>query len=102
MADVGYSLEDGTVVRFEYDPESGFKSAGATDNVVAAVREAVQPAVEAAKVVLDRLEEAKPSEVSVTFGIKVSGGAHWVVAKAAGEASFSVTMVWRRDANKGD
>ena len=100
MTDVGYSLEDGTVVRFEFDPPSGFRPARAGDNVAAAVKEAVQPAVEAAKEVLNRLEEAKPSEVSVTFGVKVSGRAHWVVARAAAEANFTVTMVWRTDANK--
>jgi hypothetical protein len=98
MEEVSYSLEDGTTVRFETDAATTFSTAGAGDKVVTAVKEAVQPAVDAAKLVLDRLEETKPSEVSVTFGVKVSGGAQWVVARAAGEANFTVTMVWRRDA----
>lgn len=28
------------------------------------------------------------------FGIKVSGGANWFVAKTAGEANFEVTLTW--------
>lgn len=30
------------------------------------------------------------------FGIKVSGGADWFVAEAAGEASFEIKLTWAR------
>jgi hypothetical protein len=33
-------------------------------------------AVEAAKAVLDKVKEARPDEVELKFGIKVSGGAN--------------------------
>jgi hypothetical protein len=40
--------------------------------------------------------EARPDEVELKFGIKVSGGASWLVAKAAGEANFEVSLTWSR------
>jgi hypothetical protein len=32
----------------------------------------------------------------VKFGVKASGEASWLVAKAAGEANFEVTLTWTR------
>lgn len=92
---VRYQVGD-TEVGFEVEPGSEWGDAGAGD-LAGQVRDAIEPAVEAAKVVLDRIREAKPDEVAVKFGVKVSGGANWVVAKAAGEGSFEVTMTWRQD-----
>lgn len=92
---VRYQVGD-TEVRFEVEPGSEWGDAGAA-GLAGQVRDAVEPAVEAAKAVLDRIREARPDEVEVKFGVKVSGGASWVVAKAAGEGSFEVTMTWRRD-----
>ena len=85
-----------TEVGFEIEPGSEWAEAGAGD-LGGQVRDAIEPAVEAAKAVLDRIREAKPDEAEVKFGVKVSGGASWVVARAAGEGSFEVTMTWRRD-----
>jgi ribosomal protein S5 len=86
----------GTEVGFEVEPGSEWGNAGAGD-LGGQVRDAIEPAVEAAKAVLDRIREARPDEVEVKFGVKVSGGANWVVARAAGEGNFEVTMTWRRD-----
>ena len=52
--------------------------------------------MEAAKAVLEKVKEARPDGVELKFGIKVSGGASWLVAKAAGEANFDVTLSWSR------
>ena len=49
--------------------------AAAPDHIAGWVREAVEPAVEAAKAVLERLKEIGPDQVELKFGIKVSGGA---------------------------
>jgi hypothetical protein len=38
----------------------------------------------------------RPDEVEVRFGIKVSGGADWFVAKTAREASFEIKLTWAR------
>jgi hypothetical protein len=91
---VKYQLDDSTEVGFEFDPEPGFHQAGAKE-FVGQVRKAVQPAVEAAQTVLEKVKEIKPDEVEVKFGVKVTGEASWVVAKAATEASFEITLTWK-------
>jgi hypothetical protein len=88
-----YQLDDSTTVTFEIDPAEGFRPAG-PGQIAGHVREAVAPAIEAAKEVLDKVKELAPDEVEVTFGIKVSGGAQWLIARATGEASFEITLTW--------
>src|SRR5258705_8752536 len=91
---VRYALDDGSVVLFEVEPLDGFAEAS-TDRVVGRVREAVGPAVRAAREVLEQVKADGPSEVEVKFGIKVSGTMDWLVAKAATEGSFEVTLRWQ-------
>ena len=98
---VTYQLDDSTTVMFEVEPNDTFRPASA-GQLAGRVREAVGPAVEAAKEVLDRVKELRPNEVEVSFGIKVSGGAQWLVAKAAGEASFEITLTWSPTAELRD
>lgn len=88
---VGYTLDDGTVVRFEVEPGEGFRPAGPSE-IAGKLREAVAPAVAGAKAVLEKVKESGPDEVEVKFGIKVSGTVHWLVAKAASEGTFEVTL----------
>lgn len=90
---VTYQVDESTVVSFEVEPGPGFGPAGA-DEIAGKVRDAVGPAVEAAKVVLDKVKEACPEHIEVKFGIKVSGGANWLIARAATEGSFEVTLSW--------
>jgi len=90
---VTYQVDDATTVQLEIDPPAGYSPAGVAE-VVATVQEAVGPAVEAAKAVLEKVKEARPDSVELKFGIKASGGANWFVAKAAGEANFEVTLSW--------
>ena len=96
---VTYRVDDATTVKFEIEPSEGFRPAG-PEEVLGRVREAVGPAVEAAKAVLEKVKEARPDEVELKFGIKVSGGANWLVAKAAGEANFEVTLTWSRPVHR--
>jgi hypothetical protein len=86
-------LEDGTVVRFEADPDDSFHPVGA-DEVLGRIREAVQPAVAGARAVLEQVRAMHPDAVELKFGVKVTGAANWVVAKAATEANFEVTLSW--------
>jgi hypothetical protein len=88
-----YRVDESTTVMFEIEPSADFRPAG-PDLVVGRVQEAVGPAVEAAKAVLDKVKDLGPDQVEVKFGVKVSGGAQWLVAKAAGEASFEITLTW--------
>jgi Trypsin-co-occurring domain 1 len=90
---VMYQLDDSTVVGFEFEPGPGFHQAGAKE-FVGQVRQAVEPAVEAAKAVLEKVKEIKPDGVEVKFGVKVTGEANWVVAKAATEGNFEITLNW--------
>jgi len=55
----------------------------------------VSPAIAAAKVVLDRLNELGSESVEVRFGVKVSGRDNWAVARRAEEGNFEVTLSWR-------
>lgn len=90
---VGYTLDDGTVVRFEADTDDGFRPVGA-DEVLGQIRDAVEPAIAGARAVLEQVKKAKPDAVELKFGVKVTGTANWVVAKAATEANFEVTLSW--------
>jgi Trypsin-co-occurring domain 1 len=92
---VTYQVDDSTIAKFEIEPVEGFHPAG-PDEVLGRVREAVAPAVDAAKAVLDKVKAAGPDEVELKFGIKVSGSANWLVAKAASEGNFEITLTWSR------
>jgi hypothetical protein len=96
---VQYQLDDSTVVGFEFDPGPGFHQAGVKD-FVGQVSKAVEPAVEAAKTVLAKVTEINPDEVEVKFGVKVTGEASWVIAKAATEGSFEITLTWSPGARR--
>jgi len=91
---VTYQLDDSSLVRFEIDPPPGFRPAG-TGKVSGRVQDAVTPAVEAAKLVLGKLKEVAPDEIEVSFGIKVTGGMDWLIARAASEANFEIKLTWR-------
>lgn len=93
---VSYLLddEDNTVVRFEIEPGPSFRPAG-QDEIAGRIREAVAPAVEGARAVLEKVKETAPDGIEVRFGIKVSGSASWLIAKAATEGNFEITLAWR-------
>ena len=91
---VTYLVDDETRVRFEIDPPEGFQPAGVKE-IAGRIRDAVTPAVEAAQVVLDKVRQASPDEVKLKFGIKVGGGATWLIAKTSIEGNFEVEMIWR-------
>lgn len=89
-----YELDDGTTVAIEHEPTSGFRPAG-PDHVVADLRKALRPAISAAHEVLEQVRSIAPDEVAVQFGVKAGGESNFLVAKAAGEANFSITLTWK-------
>ena|SRR5690349_12199848 len=97
---VRYRVDDETVARFEIEPMEGFRPAGA-DDIAGTIRDAAGPALAAAKELLAQVQRIAPDSVEVKFGIKVTGTANWVVAKAATEANFEVTMIWRPETPGG-
>ncbi len=91
---VSYEVDGKTVAQFEIDAPPGFQPAGA--HVIAGrVREAAAPALEAARELLAQAREMAPDAVQVKFGVKVTGGANWLIARAATEGSFEVTLSWQ-------
>ena len=96
---VTYQIDDCTVVKFEIEPSVGFQLAGPQE-VVGQIRDAIAPALEAAKIVLEKAKDATPDQVEARFGIKASGEANWFVAKAAGEGNFEVSLTWRHHDRK--
>ena len=91
---VSYELDDQTVVQFEIAPTDDWHNVG-SDDILGRIKDAVTPAVEGARAVLEKVKDAAPDGIEVKFGIKVSGTANWLVAKAATEGNFEVTMTWR-------
>ncbi|GAA2464341.1 CU044_2847 family protein [Winogradskya humida] len=91
---VRYRVDAETVAQIEIDPVNGYRPAGVAD-IAGSVRESAGPAVAAAKVLLEQVRDIAPDAVEVKFGIKVTGAANWVIAKAATEANFEVTMIWK-------
>jgi Trypsin-co-occurring domain 1 len=93
---VTYQVDESTTVEFEIEAAPGFGPA-APEQVLGRVKEAVTPAVEAAKAVLERVKDIAPDRIEMKFGVKASGGANWLVAKAAGEGNFEITLTWSPD-----
>ncbi|MFI7022268.1 CU044_2847 family protein [Micromonospora sp. NPDC049900] len=93
---VRYQVDDQTIALIEVEPLAGFQPAGIGD-VAGRVRESAAPAVAAAKELLEQVKSVAPDSVEVRFGIKATGTANWVVAKATGEANFEVTLAWHAD-----
>jgi hypothetical protein len=98
---VTYQVDDETAVDFEIEPVEGFVPAG-VDEIAGQVQKAVEPAVAAARAVLERVRMLSPEGVEVTFGIKVTGTANWLIAKAAAEGNFEVKLSWRPGQQLGD
>ena len=73
---VSYGLDDETNVHIEIDPAEGWLEVS-SDHVLGQIKKAVEPAV------LEKVREAKPDEVQVKFGIKVSGETHWLIGRAS-------------------
>ncbi|MEU4645260.1 CU044_2847 family protein [Micromonospora sp. NPDC023814] len=90
---VRYQVDDETVALIEVEPPAGFQPAGVGD-VAGWVRESAASAVAAAKELLEQVKTVSPDAVEVKFGVKATGTASWVVAKATGEANFEVTLHW--------
>lgn len=91
---VTYQLDDKTTALFEIDPVAGFQPAGIGD-VAGRVKVAAGPAIEAARELLEQVRALTPDAVEVKFGIKVTGTTNWLIAKAATEGNFEVTLAWK-------
>lgn len=90
---VTYRVDDETTVDIEIAPTAGYAPAGIGD-VAGRVKDATFAAVKAARAVLEQARDLSPDSVQVRFGVKVNGKVDWLIAKAATEGNFEVTLTW--------
>ena len=97
------SLSDGKQVAFEMDAISGPQPVSKLGETIEDARDTITKSLQGIREFTEGLlnelrvglAEAAPDNVKVTFGVKLSaelGG--FLVAKAGGEAHYSVTLSW--------
>ena len=94
---VRFTLDDGSEVLFESAESDLVAPRGEQADIVPGGRltERLQGVAEAAEQVAGSLRSRlAPDEVSLEFGLKVSGGVNWFFAKAQGEGTIKVTLKW--------
>ncbi len=98
---VKYTLEDGTEVFFESAESDLVKQYGGELDVAdgGKLQGRLQAVAEAAEEVSSSLRSRlKPEEVTLEFGVKVSGEVNWwFFAKNQGEATIKATVKWMGD-----
>jgi Trypsin-co-occurring domain 1 len=94
---VRFRLDDGSEVLFEsaesdlVEPHGGPPEVCDGGKLTARLQEVAEAAEEIARSLRSRLV---PDQVSLEFGLKVSGGVNWFFAKAQGEGTIKVTLTW--------
>lgn len=92
--------EDTVVVEMDDDQLVGFAPAAVSPGEIAArATESFESAVESLLPPLrslgDRMKQLAPDELTVAVGVKLTTEAGVIVAKAAAEANFTVTLKWK-------
>jgi hypothetical protein len=94
---VRFTLGDGSEVLFESAESDLVAQHGGAPEVRdgGKLTARLQGVAEAAEEVAGSLRaRLVPDEVSLEFGLKVSGGVNWFFAKAQGEGTIKVTVKW--------
>jgi hypothetical protein len=94
---VRFTLDDGSQVLFESAESDLVALRGGPPEVRdgGKLTARLQGVAEAAEEVAGSLRSRLvPDEVSLEFGLKVSGGVNWFFAKAHGEGTIKVTLTW--------
>lgn len=100
-------FDDGGYVVVEMDDAAGgVVKASRTGEVAGRAAQSLESALEsvapAARAVLARVREARPQQVTVEFGVKLSAEAGAVITRTSGECNFKVTLRWdQRDGDTG-
>jgi len=105
---VSMPLDEGGEVLLEVagDDEQGFQRVGRGEDAVKRAAETMQNALgqlrPTAQTVIDQFRTLSdaPDKISLGFGIKVTGEAQLVIAKAASEANFQVSIEWQRTSQR--
>ena len=93
---------DTVVVEMDDDQLVGFVPAAVEPGTVAATatgsfESAVDRLMPAMRAISERMKQLAPQEVTIAVGIKLTAEAGVIVAKAAAEANFTVTLKWQRE-----
>jgi hypothetical protein len=98
---VRFPMARGEYVVVEMGDEQlgGFAPAAAEPGEVAATatesfEHAVDRLLPAVRAISERMQQLAPEEVTVALGVKLTAEAGVIVAKAAAEANFTVTLKW--------
>ena len=98
---VEFPMADGQSVIVEMDDEQavGFTPAAVQPGEIAATaaasfESAVDRLLPAMQVISDRMRQLTPAELTVAVGVKLTAEAGVIIAKASGEANFTVTLKW--------
>ena len=98
---VRFTLDDGSQVLFESAESDLVALHGGAPDVLdgGKLTARLQGVADAAEEVAGSLRaRLVPDEVSLEFGLKVSGGVNWFFAKAQGEGTIKVTLKWAGNA----
>ncbi|RFS83575.1 hypothetical protein D0T12_21315 [Actinomadura spongiicola] len=97
---VRYTLEDGSEVLFESDSASLFDDQGGEEEIAdhgrlqarfARIASTAQELAASTRATVTGVDE-----LTMKFGVKVSGKVGWYFVKAQGESVIEVTLTWRR------
>jgi hypothetical protein len=94
---VRFTLDDGSQVLFESAESDLVALHGGPPDVLdgGKLTARLQGVAEAAEEIAGSLRaRLVPDEVSLEFGLQVSGGVNWFFAKAQGQGSIKVTLKW--------
>jgi hypothetical protein len=98
---VRFTLDDGSEVMFESAESDLVTARGGQPDIREGGRltERLQGVAETAEQVARSLRSRlAPDEVSLEFGLKVSGEVNWFFAKSQGEGAIKVTLRWTGNA----
>lgn len=98
---VAYKLEGGGTVLVEVESQRGpVMRGGRADSVVTKATESLEEVVgrigPAVRGIITPLREATdwPAEVSVEFSVKLTADSGVIIARAGGEANFTISLRW--------
>jgi hypothetical protein len=94
--------DDSITVEMDDDQLAGFTPASVQPGaIVATASESFETAIDrllpAMQAISQRVQTLAPDEISLAVGVKVTAEAGVIVARAAGEANFTLTLKWSQD-----
>lgn len=96
---VAVPLEMGGVIVVEMDQDqAGVVKAGRAGQIVGKATQTLEAALDsvvpAAQSILAKLRQAHPHDITVEFGLKLTGEAGAVITRTTGECNLKVTLHW--------